>query len=264
MARSVFDNGGIIGRVNTPMSNVASGVWNLPAQFDAISNNKWPKASIAHDYAGTNSYAATSGVPFNTYTFSNVNLGSYERKVIVIAYNAANSTYANNTLSSATIAGQTATIFHTNNNNAWQNLAIITASNIAATTGDIVLNFAGNINTVGSSYYSRLVATVYSTNRSSVEGFTLSQTAGTSASLSVAINANNRQSALGIVGFICSSAATLNANADLTVDYNQLLTNNPSASDRFTFASGIKNSAFTTATASAATTYSAMCSLTLY
>lgn len=42
MARSVFDNGGIIGTVNTPNTSIASGVWNLNALYDAVSSYNWP------------------------------------------------------------------------------------------------------------------------------------------------------------------------------------------------------------------------------
>lgn len=36
------DNGGIIGPANNPTSDTASGVWDLPAQYQAISGGNWP------------------------------------------------------------------------------------------------------------------------------------------------------------------------------------------------------------------------------
>ena len=38
------DNGGIIGKINTPTTNVASGVWTLDSQFEAQSSSIWPLA----------------------------------------------------------------------------------------------------------------------------------------------------------------------------------------------------------------------------
>ena len=38
------DNGGIIGKINTPTTSVASGVWTLDSQFEAQSSSIWPLA----------------------------------------------------------------------------------------------------------------------------------------------------------------------------------------------------------------------------
>ena len=38
------DNGGIIGKINTPTTTVASGVWTLQDQFEAQSSSTWPLA----------------------------------------------------------------------------------------------------------------------------------------------------------------------------------------------------------------------------
>ena len=38
------DNGGIIGKVNTPTTTVASGIWSLDSQFDSQSSSIWPLA----------------------------------------------------------------------------------------------------------------------------------------------------------------------------------------------------------------------------
>ena len=38
------DNGGIIGKINTPTQTVASGVWSIEQQFEAQSSSIWPLA----------------------------------------------------------------------------------------------------------------------------------------------------------------------------------------------------------------------------
>ena len=38
------DNGGIIGKINTSTTTVASGVWTLQDQFEAQSSSTWPLA----------------------------------------------------------------------------------------------------------------------------------------------------------------------------------------------------------------------------
>jgi len=38
------DDGGIIGKINTPTTSVASGVWTLDSQFEAQSSSIWPLA----------------------------------------------------------------------------------------------------------------------------------------------------------------------------------------------------------------------------
>ena len=38
------NNGGIIGKINTPTTSVASGVWSLDSQFESQSGSTWPLA----------------------------------------------------------------------------------------------------------------------------------------------------------------------------------------------------------------------------
>ena len=38
------DNGGVIGKINTPTTTLASGVWSLDSQFDSQSSSIWPLA----------------------------------------------------------------------------------------------------------------------------------------------------------------------------------------------------------------------------
>jgi len=35
------DNGGIIGKINTPTTTLASGVWSLDSQFDSQASSIW-------------------------------------------------------------------------------------------------------------------------------------------------------------------------------------------------------------------------------
>ena len=40
--KNIFDNAGVIGKLNTPTASVASGVWNLSAQYEAQAGGIWP------------------------------------------------------------------------------------------------------------------------------------------------------------------------------------------------------------------------------
>ena len=63
------DNGGIIGKINTPTTNVASGVWTLDSQFEAQSSSIWPLAFPQTTF--TNSCRFDDGSSDNlTKTFS--------------------------------------------------------------------------------------------------------------------------------------------------------------------------------------------------
>lgn len=52
--KSVFNNGGIIGKNNAASNTVAAGVWSLDAQQDGVRGSKWP--------AGTGSSIVSSGL----------------------------------------------------------------------------------------------------------------------------------------------------------------------------------------------------------
>jgi hypothetical protein len=43
-------NGGIIGKVNTPTTSVATGVWALQDQFNASVDDIWPTFVLAVDF----------------------------------------------------------------------------------------------------------------------------------------------------------------------------------------------------------------------
>jgi len=75
------NNGGIIGKINTPTTSVASGVWSLDSQFESQSGSTWPLAfpqvtlanSCKFDAASSDSLTRTFGTPTNnkiwTYSF---------------------------------------------------------------------------------------------------------------------------------------------------------------------------------------------------
>jgi len=72
------DNGGIIGKINTPTTTVASGVWSLQDQFEAQTSSIWPLAfpqtTIANACRfedGNNDYLVKNfGTPTNQYKYT--------------------------------------------------------------------------------------------------------------------------------------------------------------------------------------------------
>ena len=68
------DNGGIIGKINTPTTSVASGVWSIEQQFEAQSSSIWPLAfpqttftnSCRFNDDSSDSLTRTSGTPTNS------------------------------------------------------------------------------------------------------------------------------------------------------------------------------------------------------
>ena len=75
------NNGGIIGKINTPTTTVASGVWSLDSQFESQSGSTWPLAfpqvtlanACRFNAASSDSLTRTFGTPTNnkiwTYSF---------------------------------------------------------------------------------------------------------------------------------------------------------------------------------------------------
>jgi len=43
-------NGGVIGKVNTPTTSVATGVWRLQDQFNAKKNSTWPSTPYSVNF----------------------------------------------------------------------------------------------------------------------------------------------------------------------------------------------------------------------
>jgi len=102
------NNGGIIGKINTPTTSVASGVWSLDSQFDAQSSSIWPLAfpqttfanslrfnSGSTDYLNRTFGTATNSKKFtwsfwtkrtklgtNQYFFENVGSHTYQGSIL--------------------------------------------------------------------------------------------------------------------------------------------------------------------------------------
>jgi len=72
------NNGGIIGKINTPTTSVASGVWSLDSQFEAQSGSIWPLAfprvtlanSCRFDDGSSDRLNKTLGTPTNNYKWT--------------------------------------------------------------------------------------------------------------------------------------------------------------------------------------------------
>ena len=72
------DNGGIIGKLNTPTTTVASGVWTLQDQFEAQTSSIWPLAfpqitianSCRFDDGSSDYLTRTNGTPDNRDIFT--------------------------------------------------------------------------------------------------------------------------------------------------------------------------------------------------
>ena len=69
------DNGGIIGKINTPTTTVASGVWTLQDQFEAQTSSIWPLAFPQTTIANscrfeTNTYMTKTASSANTKTLT--------------------------------------------------------------------------------------------------------------------------------------------------------------------------------------------------
>ena len=94
------DNGGVIGKINTPTTSVASGVWSIQDQFEAQSSSTWPLAfpqttianscrfdSASNDYLNR---ALSSGTG-TTFTLSAWVKRSDNSKYVVLLSSGANS-----------------------------------------------------------------------------------------------------------------------------------------------------------------------------
>ena len=63
------DNGGIIGKINTPTTTVASGIWSLDSQFDSQSSSVWPLAFPQTTFANSARWNRADS-PYLSKTFS--------------------------------------------------------------------------------------------------------------------------------------------------------------------------------------------------
>jgi hypothetical protein len=63
------DNGGVIGKINTPTTSLASGVWSLDSQFDSQSSSIWPLAFPQTTFANSARWNRADS-PYLSKTFS--------------------------------------------------------------------------------------------------------------------------------------------------------------------------------------------------
>jgi hypothetical protein len=118
----------------------------LPAHADLIINPYWASPGISFITS------LPDDTNLSTYTFSAANIGAADATRIVVV-TAHGSSGSGNALTSATIAGVSATIVGQVETLSHVRSVIISARVPTGTTGDIVLNFAGA--------YSRMVVGVY-------------------------------------------------------------------------------------------------------
>lgn len=256
--------GGFITKAFTPpTSSAAPGIWTLDQAMQYQKAGNWPSpAAPVGGYVGSNVLSSTTpGSSFSTYTFSSVALGGTgTTKVIAVLYDGAG---AITTISSATIGGVAATVRQVLYSGSWGQVAILTATGVSATTGDVVLNFAAPINTYGNGYFSTIALAKYSTNRTNIDPIQTSF----GATPSVTANGNNRTSGLTICAFYStnsnSTPGNVISNGNLTSNYSQNVTYNSAlpAVDTYSAYSGVTNSSFTISGPSGS--YQALAAITL-
>lgn len=256
-----YPGGFITKSPTTPTTLAAPGIWTLDQAMQNIKAGSWPNTSV---YAATNLYTApVSGVGFSTYTFSGVNLGvTGTTKVVAVVFDGAG---VATTISSATIGGVSATINQTLYSSSWGQVAILTATGVSATTGNIVLNFASALNVYGAGYLASISASVYATSRTNIDAY---QSSYTSTNPTVTANGNNRFSGLTIVSYYSTNSSTspppaLNANANLITDYSQAVAySTGGVLDRHSAYNGITSTSFSVVGGSAS--YTSLGCITLY
>jgi hypothetical protein len=217
-----------------------------------------------HSYVGTSLFnTATSGSGFSSFAFTSVGLGSSgTTKVIVVVFNGAG---VATTISSATIGGVSATVRQTLYGGSWGQVAILTATGVTATTGNIVLNFAATLNTYGNTYFATISASVYTTTRTSIDAY---QSSNTGTNPSVTANGNNRTNGLTIAAFYSTNSNTtpppvISTNPNLVTNYSAAVAYTTGGLlDRHSAYSGVTSTSFTISAGTAG--YQALACITLY
>jgi hypothetical protein len=198
----------------------ASGVWSLRKQYNERQQDLWPRAAPIATYIGTTVYVAPNTTPFNTYTFSGVNLGTGPNKFIMAIYVQANSTNTGNLLSTATIGGNSASFYKSNPGAVaqWEEASGLFLQNSSLTTGDVTLTFSSNLNTFGGTARALIAISVYSVETYSSLTFHTSSIAGTAGTTAFAMN-SAAVPALGIAAAVHKTAIA-GSYGSLTTDYN--------------------------------------------
>lgn len=137
-------NGSVIGKLNTPTSTQATGVWGAREQVRARRDDVWPSL-VVFSGAYISSYS-TGDTTFTSRTFSTVDIGAAHPNRTVVVTATWNAGAVGVLLSSATIAGVSATIIQTSASAGWERSAILYANVPSGSSADVVLNFSGTIN----------------------------------------------------------------------------------------------------------------------
>jgi hypothetical protein len=224
----------IVGPLVGNSKGKTSGIWSLRKQYNEKQQDLWPGPVPIATYLGTTVYVAPNTTPFNTYTFSGVNLGTSPNKIIMAKYQQANSTNTGNLLSTATIGGNSATVYKgvPAAIAQWEEVSGLVLQNSSLTTGNVTLNFSSNINIVGGTSRALIAISVYSVEAYNSLTFHTSYIAGTAGTTSFTMNPT-AVSALGIAAAVHKTAIA-GSYGSLTTDYNV----SSSAAVRYVSASG--------------------------
>jgi hypothetical protein len=139
-----MSSGGIIGVQNQPTTTRAGGVWSAREQVRARRDGVWPSL-VAFSGSYISSYS-TGDTTFTSRTFSAASIGAEHPNRTVVITATWNAGEIGVLLSSATIAGVSATIIQTSASAGWERSAILYANVPSGSSADVVLNFAGTIN----------------------------------------------------------------------------------------------------------------------
>ena len=235
------------------LAGVPSGAITMPTNFYSKS---------AEGYIGTTVYTAAVATAFSTYTFPSVALTGGDTKIIVVNYIAC--TTPPPVISTATIAGVSATVFSPNPNPTyagWERSTIIRVTGVTAQTGNVVLNFAAVINNTAT-YFSSISISVYTTSKQTTFDTVSSFTSGTSAALSLTANASNRANALVIAGFASNAQVGITGTGLTTNNSEWKLYGNPGTLVNYVSASNTSVSTSFIIT-SGTMTYGHLCAITV-
>lgn len=181
--------------------------------------------NIRDEYIGT-SVVSTTG-SYTTLTLSSVNLGPGPTKIVSIPSILACVVSGNIPLpyvTSATIAGVSATVYRTTASDAWEITTMLVAQGVNASTGDIVLTYNRTVTSFSGTSLASVHASVYSSARTGSFTFTQSSRGGTTGAVSVTANAADNPDCFVVVGSmqntIGGSITGTGLNLDSGYDYD--------------------------------------------
>ena len=171
-------NGGIIGKPNVPTTSIASGVWGLREVTSAVRNSIWPAPTPA---AATITFVQyyqnlSSDVLTATQSFTSCDLGASvsgnKRVVITVGYNQGGGAAAGVGISSATIAGTSATIIESLSTAGQERSAVIYADITGSTTTGTVSLTYNSAFTSSNGSQGTIIGIYYITNPSLIKTVT--------------------------------------------------------------------------------------------